>query len=57
MEWPAAHSATELKELRERLAEERKLDPAIIDLLRRLPRRPAHGRAAHSGFCAVFLRS
>ncbi len=43
---------------RRRLAEERKLDPAIIDLLRSAPKADAaHGRAAHSGFGAVVLRS
>ena len=48
----------ELKEFRRQLAEERKLDPAIIDLLaHRSQADSAHGRAAHRGFRAFFLRS
>ena len=48
----------ELKEFRRQLAEERKLDPAIIELLRSAPKADsAHGRVAHRGFGAFFLRS
>ncbi len=43
----------ELKGLRDRLSQERKLDPAIIDLLRTAPKdSAAHGCAADSGFRA-----
>ena len=46
---------SELKELRERLAEERNLDPAIIDFAAQRARPLAHGRAAHRGVRAVSL--
>ena len=48
----------ELKEFRERLAEERKLDTSILNLLRMAPEaRPSHGRAAHRRLRAFVLRS
>ncbi len=48
---------SELKGLQERLAEERHLDPAIIQFLRHCTQVcSAHGRAAHRGFGAGFLR-
>ena len=47
---------SELMDLRGRLAEERHLDPAIIQFLRDVPRiRAAHGCAAYCGFCAGLL--
>ena len=47
----------ELKDLQERLAQERHLDPAIIQAsAQRAQDRSAHGCAAHRGFGAGFLR-